>query len=73
MTISTFLIISQWQLCYHSNQSSHQIDSKKQNYSFPLPVNAICEIWGEMASQIQSKSHLKNVEGQQTDRWITDT
>ena len=27
----------------HSNQSSYPIGTKKQQYSFPLPIDAICE------------------------------
>ena len=29
----------------HSNQSSYPIEIKKHKYSFPPPVDAICEIW----------------------------
>ena len=29
----------------HSNQSSYPIGTKKHNYSFPWPIDAICEIW----------------------------
>ena len=28
----------------HSNQSSYPIGIKKHNFSFPLPIDAICEI-----------------------------
>ena len=45
---------------FHSNQSSYQIgQKKKQYYSFPLPIDAICEIWRELASWLQRRCRLK--------------
>ena len=32
-------------ISFHSNQSSYPIGTKKHNYSFPRPIDAICEIW----------------------------
>ena len=29
----------------HINQSSYPIGTKKHNYSFPRPIDAICEMW----------------------------
>ena len=29
----------------HSNQSSYPTGIKKHNFSFPLPIDAICGIW----------------------------
>ena len=37
----------------HSNQSSYPIGTKKQYYSFPLPIDAIYEVWRESASWLQ--------------------
>ena len=43
----------------HSNQSSYPIGRKKRNYSFPPPIDAICEIWKESASRLRRSSRLK--------------
>ena len=43
--------------CY-SNQSSW---NKKNNYSFPLPIDAIHEIWKESASRLQRRCRLKKL------------
>ena len=44
---------------------------KKQYYSFPLPIDAMCEIWQESASWLQRRCHLKMLttdnDGQTTD------
>ena len=48
----------------HSNQSSYPIGTKKKkqhNISFPLPIDAICEIWKESASQLQRRCRLKKL------------
>ena len=50
LPLSTFPIISQWKLSCHSNQSSYRIGTKKQLFN-PLPIDAICEIWKESASE----------------------
>ena len=42
----------------HSNQSSYPIGTK-QYYSFPLPIDAMCEIWPESASWLQRRCRLK--------------
>ena len=42
---------------------------KKQSYSFPLPIHAICEIWQELASWLQRRYHLPFDDGRQ---WTTD-
>ena len=34
----------------HSNQTSYPIGTKKTNYSFPVPIDAICDIRKETAS-----------------------
>ena len=44
--------------CY-SNQSSYQTGIKKHNFSFPLPVDAMCVIWKESASRLQGRCRLK--------------
>ena len=43
----------------HSNQSSYPTGTKKRNYSFPRPIDAICEIWKESASRLQRRCRLK--------------
>ena len=51
----------------HSNQSSYPIGTKKkkkkkkkkQYYSFPLPIDAILEIWQESASWLQRRCRSK--------------
>ena len=44
----------------HSNQSSYLIGTKKkQYYSFPLPIDALREIWQELASWLQRRCRLK--------------
>ena len=53
----------------HSNQSPYPIGTKKQYHSFPLPIDAICEIWGELASWLQRRCHLKMLT---TDGWTPD-
>ena len=58
----------------HSNQSSYPIgtkikNKKKNNYSCPLPIDAICEIWNESAARLQRRSRLKML----TDGRTTDT
>ena len=45
-----FPIISQWQLIRLE---------QKHNYSFPRPIDAICEIWVELASWLQRRCRLK--------------
>ena len=45
----------------HSNCNSFSIGTKKQKYSFPLPIDAICEIWKESASQLQRRCCFKNL------------
>ena len=42
----------------HSNQEFLSDWSKKHNYSFPRPIDAICEIWYESASWFQRRCHL---------------
>ena len=42
----------------HSNQSSYPIGTK-QYYLFPLPIDAICEIWRELPSWLQKRGRLK--------------
>ena len=32
---------------------------QKQYYSFPLPIDAVCEIWQESASWLQRRCRLK--------------
>ena len=47
----------------HSNQEflsdCDKKKNKKQCYSFPLPIDAICEIWQKSASWLQRRYHLK--------------
>ena len=48
----------------HSNQSSYPIGTKKKkkkkkHYSFPLPIDTLCEIWRESASWLQRRCRLK--------------
>ena len=41
-----FPIISQWQLIVAiTTRVLIRLGQKKQFYSFPLPIDAICEIW----------------------------
>ena len=40
-----------------SNQSSYP--TRIKNFSFPLPVDAICVIWKEWPSRLQRRCHLK--------------
>ena len=46
----------------HCNQSSNNWD-KKQHYSFPLSIDAICEIWYDSASEMS----FENVDGRTDD------
>ena len=39
----------------HSNQSSNPTGTKKHNFLFSLPVDAICVIWKESASKLQRR------------------
>ena len=43
----------------HSNLSFYPIGTKNKYYSFPLPIDAMCEIWQESASWLQRRSRLK--------------
>ena len=43
----------------HSNQSSYPIWTKKQYDSFPLPIDAICDIWQNSVSWFQKRCRLK--------------
>ena len=43
----------------HSNQSSYPTRIKKHNFSFPLPIDAICGIWKESASRLQRRCLLR--------------
>ena len=56
----------------HSNQSSYPIGIKTQ-LSFPLPIDAISEIWKESASRLQRRCRLKMLtDGRRTDGLQTD-
>ena len=48
----------------HNHQSSYPIGTKKYNYSLPPPIDAICEIWKESASEEKS---FENVDGRTDD------
>ena len=51
----------------HSNQISYPIGIKN-NFSFPLPIDALCEIWKESASRLQRRCRLKMLtDGRRTD------
>ena len=51
-------------ISYHSNQNSYPIGEKtKQSNSFPLPVDAICEIWQESASEEMSFENVDDDNG----------
>ena len=52
----------------HSNQSSYPTGIKRHNFSFPLPIDATCGIWKELASWLQRRCRLKML----TDGWTTD-
>ena len=52
----------------HSNQSSYPTGIKN-NFSFPLPVDAIYVIWKESASQLQRRCRLKKL---MDDGWALD-
>ena len=43
----------------HSNQSSHPTGIKNITFRSPLPIDAICGIWKESASQFQRRCRLK--------------
>ena len=43
----------------HSNQSSYLIGAKGQYYLFPLPIDAMYEIWQESAAWLQRRCRLK--------------
>ena len=45
-------------LSCHCNQSSYPTGIKN-NFSFPLPIDAICGIWKESASRLQRRCPLK--------------
>ena len=52
----------------HSNHSSYLIGTKNTTFSFPLPIDAICETWKESASRLQRRCRLKMLtDGRQTD------
>ena len=42
-----------------SCHSPYPIGKKKQYYLFPLPIDAMCEIWQELASWLQRRCRLK--------------
>ena len=59
----------------HSNQSSYPTGTKKHNYLFPLPIDAIYEILEESAQWLQRRSRLKMLttdDGRRTDDGRTD-
>ena len=49
----------------HSNQRSYPIGTKNHNYSLPPPIDAICEIWKESASE---EKLFENDDGRMDDR-----
>ena len=58
----------------HSKQSSYPIGTKTKLFTPPPPpIDAICEIWKESASQLQRRSRLKMLtDGRRTNKQTTD-
>ena len=56
----------------HSNQSSYPIGIKKHNFSFPLPIDAICE-YEKKGLTASEEMSFENVDGRRTDGRTTDT
>ena len=68
LPLSTFPIISQWKQVAIATEFLSDWN-KKHNYSFPPPIDAICEIWKESASEEKS---FENVDRRTDDERTTD-
>ena len=60
-------------LSCHSNQSSYPIEIKKHKYSFPPPVDAVCEMMKRFGLAASGEKSFENVDddGRRTDAGST--